>query len=168
MQPCSPTQQNRLEIASFLDDEHADTELFDGLAALRFINKCFAGRGEAQVVCDGQAGAQHIVVLRARCACSCLMLATWWAGTLVAEVQGEQSDHSGKTALTLKALTKKNVRHVQSCSQTQVSHSLIVSCAVFLGCAFRPDFQGRRNFGLAIVLHVGTSGAHERFQQCSH
>ena len=45
MQPCAQTQQIFLQIAIFFDDEHADTELFDGLAAFRFINKCLAGRG---------------------------------------------------------------------------------------------------------------------------
>ena len=28
------------------------------------------------------------------------------------------------------------------------------------------DFQGRRNFGMARIVHAGTSGARERFQQC--
>ena len=55
MQPSAQTQQNCLHIAIVLrNDEHADTELFDGLAAFRFINKCFAGRGKRRWFATGQ------------------------------------------------------------------------------------------------------------------
>ena len=95
--------------------------------------------------------------------------------TLVSDGRGGQSDHSGKTALTLDALTKKKktVRHLHlhphSIMFTNSSESFYccVLCS-FFGLPVSSDFQGRRNFGMASVLHAGTSGAHERFQQCSH
>ena len=87
--------------------------------------------------------------------------------TLVADGRCEQSDHSSKTVLTLDALTKKTVRHLHPHSIMFINSSELffnsVLCS-FLGLWVSSDFQGRRNLGMAGVLHAGTSGAHERFQ----
>ena len=55
MQPCAQHSTELFkELKFFLDDEHADTELFDGLAAFRFINKCFVSRGKRRWYATGK------------------------------------------------------------------------------------------------------------------
>ena len=128
MQPSAQTQQNCLHIAIVLrNDEHADIELFDGLAAFRFINKCFAGRGKRKWFATGQLerSTSWFFVLGAGLRA---MLLAQWRSRPVDHCWSRGSDHSGKTILTLNALTKNMSDtciyiHFQSCSQTQVSHS---------------------------------------------
>ena len=142
MQPCAQTQQNCLQIASFLDDEHADTELFAGLAAFRFTNKCFAGRGKRRwyATVKLERSTSWFFVLDALVPACCLQHGgpdprlgrPGWA----IRPQRQNSTHFGRAHQKKLSDTCIYI-HIQSCSQTQVNHSIVVSCVVFLVCIFR-------------------------------
>ena len=127
---CSPVPKlNRIVCKlKVFGDEHAETELFDGLAAFRFANKCFCQSWEAQVFFfrRGSWSAAHH---GSSCMVRLFLLFAWIivGATLVADGRGGQSDHSGKTALFGRNQTKlSDTRiyiHIQPCSQIQVSHS---------------------------------------------
>ena len=138
-QPCAQTQQNCLQIAIFLMMNTRTPSCLKVLRPSAPSTNVSLVTGSASGM-RREAGARHIVVLRARCACSCLLLAAWWFG--LSSLTTGVGNPTGKKALTWDALTENLSDtcvyiHIQSCSQAKVSHSLFVSHVVFLGCGFR-------------------------------
>ena len=137
---CSPVPKlNRLvcKLRVFFDDEHADTTLFDGLAAFRFISKCFAGRGKRRWYATGKLehSTSWFFVLGALVLACCLQHGEsdprrgrpGWA----IRPQRLNSTHFGRAHLKL-------VRHLHLHPHSiMLTNYLIVSCAVLLGCGFR-------------------------------
>ena len=152
MPPCAQTQRASF---SMMNTRTPNCLMSCGLLLQQQI---FRWSSEVQVVCQGPAGAQHV---RSVLLVACSMVAR----TLVAH------DQCG-TKLTFDALIQKHVRylhpHPNSVIFTNLSESLW-KCVLrgFLGLQIS-DYEGRRNLGIAGVVHAGTSGALERFQQCFH
>ena len=147
-------------------------QLFDGVAAFRFINKCFACRGKRRWYATGK-----------------LERSTSWFFVLGAVVlacslqHGGPNPRRGRPGWAVRPQRQNSTRferahqqmsdlciyiHVQSCSQT-LSHSLFVSWVVYLGCGFRQKSKVEETLDWQVSYTLaGTSDADERFQQRSH
>ena len=132
-----PNSTKLLPTCKFFNDEHADTELFDGLVASCLINKSVAGRWKCRWRATGQLERKHFAVVHAPGARSCLLLVTWWPESL------SLTTGVGHPSTAAKQHSPRNMSdtcihiQIQTYSQTLVSRSKNVSCVNFLGCGFQ-------------------------------